>query len=261
MVRYAILGSGSSGNSFVFDDGTTSIMVDNGFSVREARMRAASAGMDLQRLQAVMLTHAHGDHDRGVAALARSYRVPLYLHESLDPSRYMRSKGPECRSYSTSEPFVISGFRVMGFPTYHDVSGSCGFSIVVSGVHFVIMTDTGIISESMAELASQADVLFLEANYETDMLLHGPYPYHLKRRIHSEHGHLSNNDAIALIQALSESDKPDTIYLCHLSGTNNSVENVRAGLRRAGIQRTKEIIVCEKGRGYAASFGSCEDGL
>ena len=259
MVRYAILGSGSSGNSFVFDDGNTSIMVDNGFSVREARSRAESAGFDLQRLQAVMLTHAHGDHDRGVAALARSYRIPLYLHASLDPTRYTKTKGPECRSFSIAEPFEISGFRVMGFPTNHDVTGSCGFSIHVSGVHFVIMTDTGSISESMAVLASQADVLFLEANYETDMLLQGPYPYHLKRRIHSEHGHLSNNDAIALVRALSESDKPDTIYLCHLSGTNNTVETVRSGLCRAGIERTREIIICEKGRGYAASFGSCED--
>ena len=256
MVRYAVLGSGSSGNSYVIDDGLSMIMVDNGFSVREVTARAQDAGFDLDRLAGVVLTHTHGDHERGRAALARRYHIPLYLHESLDARIYLTKRGPECRSFSLSEPFRIGTFIVLGFPTSHDVPGSCGFSIDAAGLRFVIITDTGMISERMAELASQADILFLEANYEPEMLQKGPYPYHLKRRIHSEIGHLSNNDAIGLIQSLSESNKPDTIYLCHLSDTNNTVETVQTRLIQEGLQQSRNIVVCAKGRGYAAVMGS-----
>ena len=217
-------------------------MVDNGFSLRESLARMTRVGIDPATLDGLFLTHTHGDHLKGVGPLCRRYSVPLFtapglrLPESAGeiPLRYYLRPGTEHPfSWLTCRPFVTS----------HDAENSVGFSFSIAGSRVTIITDTGELSDEMAALASESRLLFLEANYDDELLASGPYPPFLRARIASELGHLSNLQAGEFLSRLKTTGSPEQIYLTHLSKNNNSPECVEAVLAASAAAEMPYTVV------------------
>jgi phosphoribosyl 1,2-cyclic phosphodiesterase len=251
MIRYAVFGSGSDANAYLFNYQGVSIMVDNGFTLKELGKRAGELRIDLCEVQALFLSHTHADHVKGVGPFARSYNVPVYHHREVDLSAYQRKrKSIEGILVSPGSSYQVGPFSVMPFATHHDCDHSINFLITAGSRHMLIITDTGYLCDYMTGLIPQADLLFLEANYEPSMLMEGPYPYHLKRRIASNEGHLSNDAAIDALNNLPPAHRLSQVYLCHLSAVNNSVEVLTGRLR---MELASSIPVCVCARGQTAS--------
>ncbi len=250
MLRYAVLGSGSSGNSYLFTDGRVSLLIDQGYSVVELGRRMERFSVPLSTIQAVCMTHLHPDHARGIGVLSRRLPIAIYAHERMveeQPSAMEKLGIPEGRlkTVCTSELFEVGPFSLFCFETSHDSDGSVGWYITYGKTHLMVLTDTGSTSSTQLSLAGDADILFLEANYDEQMLQCGPYPPRLKHRIASERGHLSNNQAL---QFLSESGfKGEHVYFIHLSACNNDPEL----LARQVVSKTSiPFTVCRKNHWY-----------
>ncbi len=275
MIRYAVLGSGSCGNSYAFYDGTDSILVDCGFSLKELRRRLDEACIPFESVRALFLTHLHPDHGCGSGVFARKTGLPVIMSQKAyetETTVCAKLNIPPA-SLVTVEPGEIvefGPFSLSGFYTTHDSAGSMGWSIHVDGHDFMVLTDSGSFDDTMVEFAQHAEVLFLEANYDEQMLRTGPYPYYLQKRIAGNWGHLSNDQAFSFLercriiesvevaegsdeQSLFVSERPEDynsrkVYFIHLSKQNNDPELVVREARR--YVWNCGFTVCERGRAY-----------
>ena len=253
MIRYAVLGSGSSGNSYMIQEGEGAILFDAGFSLSQLRTRASQIGLDLDSVQGLCLTHLHPDHCRGAGVFARKTGKPVYIHSALGNGNYreldkLGIPSQQIRIFDSLVPFTIGPFTITAFSTSHDSPSPVGFHASVSHRSFTILTDTGRLDETMSQFALMADVLFLEANFHQPMLDSGPYPIWLKKRIQGQYGHLSNEDAIMLLNS-SKERKPGLVYFCHLSRTNNCPE-VLETLCSKTLKWQGNRVVCAHGQVY-----------
>lgn len=221
-MRYAVIGSGSSANSYVFEVGDSLYVIDNGFSLKQFKERLAGLDFNYTRIKGIFLTHTHSDHVKGVGALSRDLEIPVYAHMDISGDFYIH-KGIEPLKH-----YIFDELNIMPFELSHDAPNSIGFYFKINDTRFTLITDTGVITPRMYELAKRSDILFLESNYNDKLLEAGSYPAFLKRRISSKYGHLSNYEAIKFLNDLSEEDDCNIsyVYLCHLSKNNNSVEAV-----------------------------------
>jgi len=255
MIRYTVLGSGSSGNSYIIMHERMSLIFDAGFSLSDIKRRATQASIPFDSIQAMFITHMHPDHCRGAGAFSRKTALPVYVHEPLVQERRpelesLRITEQSLRTFLVGNPVHIGPFSVTAFATSHDSPHSVGYRITVEGKTFLLLTDTGKLTDEMRALAKQADVLFLEANYEQHMLQTGPYPLYLKRRIAGEWGHLSNDDAIALLHDCGTvSDRRRHVYFCHLSKTNND-PSILAKTCGARLCWDGDITICANNHQY-----------
>jgi len=226
-VKHVILGSGSSANSYLLIYNKKIYVIDNGFSCREFEKRIKQVGYRPQDIALIFITHTHGDHIKGVELLAKKYSIPVVAHKKIQLERYFKVL-PKKLDIEPGRLYPFEGMEFKAFPTSHDSSYSLGFQFRFPGKIFTLITDTGKVSEEMFRCARESHVLFLEANYSKKMLSQGSYPYPLKKRISSNQGHLSNEDAAIFMEELSRSTQLsiEQIYLCHLSKNNNSPEQV-----------------------------------
>lgn len=250
MIRWAVLGSGSSGNSYLFSDGSVSILIDQGFSVAELKRRLARFSTTVESVKAVFATHLHPDHSRGIGPLARMHHTPVYVHAQAiasQPTAIDRLNIPSglLTSVELFEQVEIGPFTLFCFATSHDCTGSVGWIISYGGQQYMLLTDAGMTDEVQLRLAQESEVLFLEANYDQAMLMNGPYPLYLKRRIASSSGHLSNDDAFAFLD--QSGFRGSHVYFIHLSDTNNSVDLLE---QRAQQSSPVPYTVCAKGQCY-----------
>ncbi len=232
-MRCTTLASGSKGNCFFIEGESGALLIDAGLSAKETLGRIAAAGLDAGQIRAVLVTHEHGDHIRGLDVLIRKLSIPAYATEGtfrdfLDHRR-TSDKPVDCRVCRTDEVFLVGDFSVEPFATSHDAAEPCGFVICENGLRFGYCTDTGILTPPTVERLKRCDGIVLESNHCPDMLTNGPYPESLKRRIRSKRGHLSNPAAASCLMALGK-DVP-LVILAHLSETNNTPERVAASAR------------------------------
>jgi len=245
-MRCTVIASGSRGNCMVIEGSSGALLVDAGLSAKECLARMDRAGIDPGRIGALLVTHEHTDHIRGVDVLARKLDIPVYATEGTlaDFLHYRRtSKKPlvhhTCRD---QEQFSCGGFAVLPFSTLHDAREPCGFIIAEGDTRIGYCTDTGIVTPHMHDLLRHCDGIVLESNHCPEMLANGPYPESLKRRIRSKHGHLSNPAAAACLRDFGK-DVPRVI-LAHLSEINNTplkaMGSARDGL---GLFYESELVV------------------
>ncbi|MFQ3786164.1 MBL fold metallo-hydrolase [Halomonas sp. A29] len=219
---FASLGSGSKGNATLVSDGETTLLVDCGFGLRETERRLAHLGVHPSQLDAVLVTHEHGDHLRGVGPLARRYAVPVYI----TPGTWLSGRLGEvpCRHWITPQSrFAVKSLVVDPFTVPHDAREPVQFRFESRGCHLGVLTDLGHPTDHVVEAFRGCDALILECNHDRHMLEVGPYPPRLKRRVGGNWGHLANVQAAALLQRLGL-DRLQHVVCSHLSEHNNRPE-------------------------------------
>ena len=220
MIRVAALGSGSSGNSLLIQSGSTTLLIDCGFTMKETIARMYKLGVTPSDIDAVLLSHEHGDHVKGVGPLSRKFALPVWCTHGTY-HRVRDNRFPSVRLFHAHEPFVIGDISVDPFPTPHDAAESCQFVFEASSTRFANVTDLGACTPHVKNKLRGVHGLVVECNYDIDMLANGPYPPSLQARIRSDYGHLGNEQAGILLNQL---DHPalQCILLGHLSEKNNS---------------------------------------
>lgn len=230
-MQFASLGSGSRGNATLVEAGATLVMVDCGFSCRETERRMARLDRSPEQLSAVLVTHEHGDHVRGVPVLARKYGLPVWLTRGTrllmqdDASLEIRYlDGHSCEELGDLEvqPYIVP----------HDAREPCQFAFSDGDRRFGMLTDTGRITAHIRESLDACDALLLECNHDTHMLAHGPYSSRLKARVGGPLGHLSNDQAAGLLAGIDTS-RLQHLVAAHLSEQNNQPQLAREALAGA----------------------------
>lgn len=250
MLKFISFGSGSSGNCYFLYTENDGLLIDVGVGIRILKKHFRDYGLSLSRIHHVLITHDHADHIKSVGSLSHEFHVPVLatraVHAGIDRNYCVQRKvATELRQYV--EPGVtlqLGEFRVTPFSVPHDASDNVGYMVEAEGVVFCLMTDIGHVTEEMTSFIRRAHYLVIEANHDPEMLQQGPYPVHLKVRIQSGSGHLSNaacGEAIA--QNMSEHLRH--VWLCHLSQENNHPElarkTVETVLRNYGIIAGKDM--------------------
>lgn len=218
-MRVTVLGSGSSGNATVIEAGGTRVLVDAGFSGRDLERRLNSVGIEPESLDGIVITHDHIDHTRGMGILARRFGIPLHLTEiTRDACSKLLSGKEEVHIYQSSSPFRIGTLEVEPFLTVHDAVDPVAVALrdTESGLKLGIATDLGRPTAGVRHALANCDLLILEANHDEAMLWNGPYPWSVKQRIASSHGHLSNRAAAELASELYHPGL-GAVILAHLS--------------------------------------------
>jgi len=223
-MELTVLASGSKGNCTCLRGERGALLIDVGLSARETLRRLANAGEDASTIEAILVTHEHIDHIKGVDVLARRLKVPIYATAGTLEVFYEKY-GPtsaEVRRCRCGESFSVGDFEVEPFAASHDAREPCGFSVTEGDLRVGCCTDTGTVTATMFDRLASCDAVLLESNHCPQMLENGPYPAFLKSRIRSSRGHLSNPDAARCLQRLA--DHIHVAMLAHLSEINNTQE-------------------------------------
>jgi len=219
-MHVCLLASGSQGNALLVSSARSRLLIDAGLSARELGRRLALVGVAPESLDAVLVSHEHIDHVRGLGVLSRRCRVPVYVHHAAAAVLSDQQRPGGLREFDTGAELAIGDFGVRAFPVTHDAAAPVGFAISGPAGKFGIATDLGIATRLVAEELRGCRCLILEANHDEAMLRDGPYPWPLKQRIKGNHGHLSNRDSASLLAQLCW-DGLEAVFLAHLSETNN----------------------------------------
>jgi phosphoribosyl 1,2-cyclic phosphodiesterase len=222
-VNVIVLGSGSSGNSILVESGRTCLLIDAGFSGRDLERRLASVGRSPESIAALLVTHEHGDHTRGIGVLARRWGMPIYIGErTLGACARLLDGSESIRTYSCSAPVLLGDLRVEPFLTVHDAIDP--FAVTVTelgtGEKLGVATDLGRPNVAVRHALSACDILVLEANHDEIMLRTSAYPWSVKARIGGSHGHLSNRAAADLVTEIAHPMLAHVV-LAHLSEQAN----------------------------------------
>jgi phosphoribosyl 1,2-cyclic phosphodiesterase len=225
-MEFAMAGSGSRGNATVIRAGDTTLMVDCGFSFTEIKRRLERLEMSVEDLDAILVTHEHGDHVSGVARLAARMRIPVFASAGTARVCEQRRHFEGAQTFDSHAKFTIKGIAITPIIVPHDAAEPTQFLFTDGARHMAIMTDIGHITPFVSESLSRLDALILESNHDADMLAAGPYPAMLKERVGGAYGHLSNTQTAELLSRLDLS-KLHTLALAHLSEKNNRPELAR----------------------------------
>ena len=226
MIRFATLFSSSSGNCTLISNDDTNILVDAGVSASKIDKALAEIGIDICELDGIVVTHEHIDHIRSIGVLSRGNNIPVYANgptmdiiaNTVGDLHEHNKRIIEC-----SKSFEIRSMNITPFPIPHDATSPMGYTIDTGNCKVSVATDTGHITKSMLVNMSKSEAVLIEANHDVDMIKNGKYPYMLKKRILSDDGHLSNDNAAWLDTQLALWGTKK-IILGHLSDKNNTPE-------------------------------------
>lgn len=233
-MRFASLGSGSEGNALVVDGRGGRVMIDCGFGLREAERRLALHGIDPASIDALLVTHEHGDHVGGVWRFASAHRLEVRItHGTLRAAPPPpRIEGVDVVPIDPHEPFEVAGLRIEPIAVPHDACEPVQFVVDDGRSRLGVLTDLGHASAHVVRSLSRLDALVLECNHDVRMLADGDYPPALKRRVGGDWGHLSNDAAGALLAAIDRG-RLSRVVAAHLSRSNNRPELALAALAAA----------------------------
>lgn len=250
-MRFCVLGSGSKGNATFVEAGETRILIDAGFSGIEVERRLAAIEIDIATISALLVTHEHGDHIRGVQVLSRRYSLPVYVSKS---TREAAGKSLanifEWRPIEAGSAFGHRNLLVHPFAVSHDAVDTLGFVVSHQGCSIGYCTDTGSISRLMRHHLGGCNGLVLECNHDPEMLKKGGYPPQLQQRIRSKSGHLTNTDAARFLVELIH-DGLERVVLAHISETNNCHDLARTTVE--GVLQEYDLAA-EVRRGFSVSL-------
>ncbi|GBU07586.1 MBL fold hydrolase [Bacteroidales bacterium] len=250
-LKFLSLASGSSGNCYFLGTENYGILLDAGLAVRSIKKVLKDNKIDLEMIMGIFVTHDHADHVKSVGVLGEKYNIPIFatelVHAGIARSRYVEEQlvGSKRVIYKEN-PIEIRDFKITAFEVPHDSSDCVGYLIEFGEHKFVLATDIGHISDTVAKYMLMANHLIVEANYDLEMLKKGSYPDFLKQRITNGTGHLSNMQTANFL-AENFDLKLKNIWLCHLSRDNNHPElafkTVELAMAQFGIKIGKDVNV------------------
>ncbi|WP_071461042.1 MBL fold metallo-hydrolase [Bacillus massilinigeriensis] len=236
-LHFSVLASGSTGNAIYVENGEHSFLVDAGMSGKQMEALFNEIGRDIKNLSGLFVTHEHSDHIKGVGILARKYKLPVYANE-----KTWQAMDGLIGEIPVDQKFVFGmesvktfgSLDIESFGVSHDAAEPMFYVFHQDGKKLVLVTDTGYVSDRMKGIISNADAYVFESNHDVQMLRMGRYPWNVKRRILSDVGHISNEDA-AIAMSEVAGDNTKSFYLAHLSLDNNMKD-----LARMSVQQTLE---------------------
>jgi len=245
------LQSGSNGNCIYVEAGGVRLLFDAGISGKRAEERLGALGRDIRDVDALLISHDHGDHIACAGIYQRKFKMPLYITQAaLDVTQTHRPIGSlyDVRHFQAGESLRFDGITVETIPTPHDGTDGVAFVVDDGRRRLGILTDLGHVFDGLGELIGTLDAVLLESNYDSGMLEYGPYPYFLKQRIAGPHGHLSNVEAAELLAGPAGA-RLEWACLGHMSAENNSPQTALATHRRI-IGRSMQLHLADR---YGAS--------
>lgn len=233
MSRFASLGSGSQGNGLVFESGTSCVLLDCGFPLRDTTMRLGRLGLAPENLAGIIVTHEHSDHVSGVFPLARRHRIPVWISfgtlESIKESDPQVADGVAVSLVSGHAPFAIGDVQVQPYTVPHDAREPVQYVLSDGARRLGVLTDTGSSTPHIEATLSGCDALVLETNHDRELLQKSEYPSWLKARVAGQFGHLDNCASAQLLAALDRS-RLRHLIAAHLSKKNNTPALARDAL-------------------------------
>ncbi|GAB2025262.1 MBL fold metallo-hydrolase [Lactovum odontotermitis] len=226
--KYAILASGSTGNATYIETDKQKILVDAGLTAKKIEEALASIGRSAADIDSLLITHEHSDHIKGIGVLARRYHMDVYANELtwrklLDDNMLGKVNPEQIKMFDMGKMMTFDDIDIESFGVSHDAVAPQFYRFMKDNKSFVILTDTGYVSDRMAGTIADADAYIMESNHDIEMLRMGPYPFRTKQRILSDKGHLSNEDgAMAALTVIGNHTK--RIFLGHRSQHNNIKE-------------------------------------
>jgi phosphoribosyl 1,2-cyclic phosphodiesterase len=236
-LTFTLLGSGSSGNATLVSDGETNILVDVGLSGRETARRLRECGLEPEQITAIVISHEHGDHCRGVTPFVKRLELPVFMTEAAYGAAGLSLPAERLRRIESGVGFAIGKIELTPFAVPHDSEDPIGLTIEKDGVKLAIVLDLGYVSNLVCERLKGCDGIILESNHDLNMLKVGPYPWALKQRVMSRRGHLSN-DGVAEYLSNGFDGRARQILLAHLSRKNNLPEIALLSAQRALEERS-----------------------
>ncbi|WP_243387199.1 MBL fold metallo-hydrolase [Bacillus kexueae] len=246
-LQFSVLASGSTGNAIYVESESHSFLVDAGLSGKQMEKLFSEIDRDIRSLDGIFVTHEHSDHIKGLGVLARKYEIPVYANE-----KTWNAMDGLIGEINLDQKFIFQTGTVKSFGAVdiesfgvsHDAAEPMFFVFHCGGKKLTLITDTGYVSDRMKGVIRASDAFIFESNHDVEMLRMGRYPWNVKRRILSDVGHVSNEDA-ALAMADVISDNTKRIYLAHLSQDNNMKD-----LARMSVEQT----LLNKGFGVGEQF-------
>ncbi len=244
----APLFSGSKGNCILIGSQNANILIDAGYSCTRIEAEMKKVNQSLANVDGILVTHEHSDHIAGVGVVSRKYDIPVYANE---PTWHeMTSRTGEIATKNIrvidENDFYIKDMCIQPYEIPHDAALPYGYSVTSGSKKISVLTDLGRVNDTILNHVKDSNIVLLESNHDIEMLKCGPYPYYLKRRILSSHGHLSNDDAGDTALKLAFSGVRG-ILLGHLSEKNNFYElayqTVTSYLAQNGVIAGKHIAV------------------
>lgn len=226
MFKFCSLYSGSSGNSLFVETSNSKILIDAGESAKKITEALSSINVDINSIDAILVTHEHSDHIKGLGTLSRKHNIPVYANsKTWDTIPMQNSKISDVNKkiFSTTEAFEIGDVKIRPFEIPHDAINPCGFNFLHDNVKISIATDFGHMTSDIIHKLEDSKFILLESNYDPNILKCSRYPYLLKKRIDGPNGHLTNKDAGKTISYLLKSGL-EQVMLGHLSKENNFPE-------------------------------------
>ena len=249
MLSFASLGSGSKGNATLIKSGNTTVLLDCGFALYETEKRLSRLDCNAKSIDAILVTHEHGDHSSGVGKLSRKYNIPVWL----TAGTYHACKDTKFSSTHFIDPhtsFQIDEMGIHPFPVPHDAREPCQFVFSRNNHRLGILTDVGNITPCIVESLNGVDALLLECNYDDHKLRTGPYPQGLKNRVAGNYGHLDNQQAKFILDKIETKNLQFLIGM-HMSEKNNHLDEVMNVLstiktKENNSQAVDISIACQK---------------
>lgn len=214
------LNTGSNGNCFYIGNDNEAILVDAGLTCKETEIRMQRLCLSMSKVKAIFISHEHSDHIRGLPVLAKKYQIPIYITNATQISGKQILPESLIHSFIAYSPILLGGLSIIAFPKKHDAAEPHSFTISCNGITAGVFTDIGSHCENVIANFKKCNAIFLEANYDDDMLDNGRYPYFLKNRIRGANGHLSNKQALDLF-ITHKPTQMSHVFLSHLSKDNN----------------------------------------
>jgi len=221
MIELCAIASGSNGNCYYIGNEREAVLVDAGISARQIVTRMRLQNLSPAKLKAIFISHEHADHTYGACVLSKRIRIPVYVTSRTYSAMYARHRPLSPRFFEPGREITLGSFKIYPFLKNHDAAEPCSFRIEYKGYSVGVFTDIGSACENVVRHLNCCHALFLESNYDEKMLWAGTYPWMLKQRIASDHGHLSNDQAFELLKNHS-GNKLQLVFLSHLSAENNN---------------------------------------
>ncbi len=227
-LKFCSLSSGSSGNCYLIGSENTNILVDAGISAKKTEEALSSLGLSFADISAVLVSHEHSDHIKGIDTISKKYGLPIYSNSGTREAMIPLCKNSDLidfRNFSQGLPFCIGDITIEAFNVSHDAAETVGFLVKHGNSSLCTATDTGCVTPEIHRALCESDLVVLEANHDENVLKMGNYPWFLKQRILGSQGHLSNEAAgEEIVKTMVDSPRKRRFLLAHLSKENNFPE-------------------------------------